>query len=387
MTCRTITNRPETYLLVFMLFFIDMSVMSQNTVTSSGNWDNTSIWDGGDIGDDISEDVDFDNSLGGDVVVRDGYTYTIGDLDIGKDNTLRVDEGGTLNVGSSGTGNERDVNANYGGTIIVYGDMTIYGDLNMAKDLTIIVTGTLTIVGDLNGAAGASLTVDGEMYVTNIYVGSGSTIDGTGTIYLSGECEDGNSDFCGEGPLPVELLYFEGSYAYPYAYLNWATASETNNDFFKIERSFDGMGFSKAGIVAGSGTTKETTNYQFKDPVTRPGTVYYRLSQTDLDGTVENLKIISVQASPGTGTRLQVFPNPVEGIPFKVLVVGADVRKPVRISIINASGTEVYSADYQSDLSGVISLNDVSLVSLQKGIYILKVRQKGLSLSKKFILQ
>ena len=58
-----------------------------------------------------------------------------------------------------------------------------------------------------------------------------------------------------ESVLPVELLYFTASSSENGIRLHWSTASETNNDYFILERSIDGIQFGTLAKVQGNGTT------------------------------------------------------------------------------------------------------------------------------------
>ena len=96
-------------------------------------------------------------------------------------------------------------------------------------------------------------------------------------------------------PLPVEWLSFEGELAEGEVLLHWSTATETNNAYFEIERSTDGMEFSPIGRVEGALESTTTREYQFRDRNPLPGLNYYRLRQVDLDGQAGFSKILSVE--------------------------------------------------------------------------------------------
>jgi hypothetical protein len=83
-------------------------------------------------------------------------------------------------------------------------------------------------------------------------------------------------------PLPVELINFSGNCQDGTKHLFWSTASETNNDFFTIERSMDAQSFEVAGTVDGAGNSNTVLNYSFVD--NKAGSYYYRLKQTDFNG-------------------------------------------------------------------------------------------------------
>jgi hypothetical protein len=117
----------------------------------------------------------------------------------------------------------------------------------------------------------------------------------------------------GTPPLPVELVRFKALRQGESVRLEWATASEKNNDRFEIERTTSGdpRSFRSIGRVKGGGTTNTPQKYQFLDQDVPLGssTVYYRLKQVDTDGKISYSDIEAV--SPGKRADfVTVFPNP-----------------------------------------------------------------------------
>lgn len=104
------------------------------------------------------------------------------------------------------------------------------------------------------------------------------------------------------GTLPVELLKFTATPIGRNVILEWSTASEINNDYFRIERSSDGVEFNEIGIVQGNGNSTMTHFYEFTDEAPPTGTAYYRLAQTDYDGTVNYSHPIAVNLKAKAGT-------------------------------------------------------------------------------------
>ncbi len=97
------------------------------------------------------------------------------------------------------------------------------------------------------------------------------------------------------GSLPVELISFEGQSFGSYNQLSWATATEINNDFFTIERATDGFSFKSIAEVDGAGNSSVVQQYSIKDNAPSPGLNYYRLRQTDFDGTTSFSKVIALR--------------------------------------------------------------------------------------------
>ncbi|TGE14472.1 T9SS type A sorting domain-containing protein [Hymenobacter elongatus] len=113
-------------------------------------------------------------------------------------------------------------------------------------------------------------------------------------------------------PLPVELREFTARAQETEAFLNWATASELNNEGFFVEVSVDSKTFQRLGFVAGRGTTSSAQKYQFTDlGAARRGSVqYYRLRQRDTDGTDHYSPVRTVSFPQKTAGSLTAAPNP-----------------------------------------------------------------------------
>ena len=165
--------------------------------------------------------------------------------------------------------------------------------------------------------------------------------------------------------MPVTLINFSHIVEGSLVTLEWNTASELNNDFFTLERSADGMNFREIARVAGAGTTSEMVNYQYLDRLPGQDASYYRLSQTDFDGTHEILGVVSVQLQ-AISQPLKIYPNPV--INTRVIYLeGAE---------INASWS-IYSLAGERMRSGQLSgKGEVDVEGLRSGTYVLKLNGK-----------
>ena len=116
-----------------------------------------------------------------------------------------------------------------------------------------------------------------------------------------------------EGVLPVDLVDFTLSQNEKNTVsLNWQTATEVNNDYFLIERSYNAREFVEIGKVDGVGNSSDIEIYTFIDErpeLNRP--VYYRLKQVDFDGTFEYSLIKKIIIEQATISIEKVYPNPV----------------------------------------------------------------------------
>ena len=77
--------------------------------------------------------------------------------------------------------------------------------------------------------------------------------------------------------------------------LEWSTSFELNSQTFIIEKSIDGVSFSKAGDLNAAGTSNESKKYRFLDIGVNDKKVHYRLKQIDNDGTSSFSQTIAIQ--------------------------------------------------------------------------------------------
>lgn len=108
--------------------------------------------------------------------------------------------------------------------------------------------------------------------------GGGYQINWTGTASLD----------CTPISLPVEFSSFYGKDMPGYNELSWTTASENNNDYFRVERSRDGSFWIPVATVMSKGNSSSQQKYKIEDREVEKGSLYYyRIKQTDFDGTTE----------------------------------------------------------------------------------------------------
>ncbi len=177
----------------------------------------------------------------------------------------------------------------------------------------------------------------------------------------------GFSDFCllkgTTVPLPIELLSFTATYNNGDVLVNWTTSSETNNDYFTVEKSQDATMFIGFDNIKGAGNSHTVLNYSTIDKEPYPGTSYYRLKQTDFDGKFTLSKIVAVNITrPASQSAFDVFPNPVdkENNP-SVKISDFDSESEVLVVVRNLLGEELYSKVIMTDFSG----NAITAIDLE----------------------
>jgi hypothetical protein len=130
----------------------------------------------------------------------------------------------------------------------------------------------------------------------------------TGSSWGGGPGCIGFTDFCpyyfNNSMLPVELVSFYGVRTPKQNVLFWTTFSETNNDYFLVERSEDGQYWEGLTKVEGAGNSTSVIDYTYYDNHPLEGVSYYRLKQTDFDGNFEYSDIVSIKREV---TKREVF--------------------------------------------------------------------------------
>ncbi len=156
-------------------------------------------------------------------------------------------------------------------------------------------------------------------------------------------------------PLPIELLSFTAEPVDNSKIVcKWVTVSEINNDFFTVERSIDGYTFEGVGIVDGAGNSTVVLEYNFTDKYPYQGTSYYRLKQTDFDGSNYWSKIVAVTLHNNSSGGVTVYPNPSAGI-FYVNSLGID-HQIERLIIYDITGRVVMDMQEINSNTSVLDL-------------------------------
>lgn len=177
-------------------------------------------------------------------------------------------------------------------------------------------------------------------------------------------------------PLPITLIDFKVNQSESAVTLLWVTASETNNDYYTIERSQDGKNWRYLGTVEGAGNSSKTSNYELIDRDPLLGLSYYRLSQVDYDGTQKEIGIESVVFSANHAFQIQ--PNPASNS----IQIYYNDGPPTTISIYTSGGQLV------QEIAGVTEEGFISIdvKSIPPGVYFVHIRKDNELTVEKVIL-
>jgi parallel beta-helix repeat protein len=143
--------------------------------------------------------------------------------------------------------------------------------------------------------------------------------------------------------------------------IEWTTASETNNAFFDVQRSRNGLDFSTIGTVKGVGNATQTTPYFFMDNSPNYGINYYRIKQVDRDEKSIFTNILTVIFD---SKKVSIFPNPAHE---KLSILTDEIIEFVKIKSVNGAVLKMQKGN----------LTQIDLDNLVNGFYILEVKMEG----------
>jgi hypothetical protein len=192
-------------------------------------------------------------------------------------------------------------------------------------------------------------------------VSSATGVTVTGITSFSPWTMSGNSM-----TLPIELLSFAAIPIKGAVDLNWKTASEINNDYFNVQRSADGLEFYDIARIEAGSSAKEIQKYNYVDTDPLSGKSYYRLKQTDFDGTV-NFSDIRMVNIDGSESVVTAYPNPVTNGKISIDFHMAP-ESPTRLTVYDTMGKIVL----QDVIAEGISSYSMDMTNTPTGVYVIK---------------
>jgi hypothetical protein len=185
--------------------------------------------------------------------------------------------------------------------------------------------------------------------------------------------------------LPTDLVNFSGRMNRSQeVVLTWQTTAEMNNDYFTVERSTNGINFSGIGRVNSQGNSSAPRFYAYTDHQPDGSVNYYRLRQTNLDGTHKNTPPIVVRNSMPTSGFI-IFPNPVTDNIKLEIDTKFNIGDNYSITITDIAGKIIWKKDITAANGQDSYLENISTSGFGKGTYFITVNHGDNSEVKKFI--
>lgn len=164
---------------------------------------------------------------------------------------------------------------------------------------------------------------------------------------------------------PVDWLTFTATPTGGAVELFWDVAAETENDYFRVERSADGSSWTDIGEVAGNGTTQTYAAFEFTDDDPLGGKNYYRLIQVDFDGTEHLSTVVEATLLEEDTSEFTTYPNPFSN----QFTVAADRVPEGEPRLFDLQGRDM-SSDITVDRTGAGAT--IATDRLPAGMYLLR---------------
>ena len=276
-------------------------------------------------------------------------------------------------------------------------NMAVRGD-GVPKTKVVIPAGlTVNVDNAVNsfGLGNAEITLHGTLNIisnTNINLGPASVfeIQGAGKITGSNNTQkisiggvtkyDGSKDLTKTGGwiatsttgisplgfvstlvLPVDMLSFNITKSDKQNNLKWITASEVSNDYFQVERSYDGTTWSSIGSVKGMSNSNTNTSYTFSDKNATASTVFYRLKQVDTKGSFTYSEVKKISGTAGNIAKVYMVDNSI-----RVELANVTTENTV-VTVLQSGGNliarkafndgKALKLDVKSNTTGIVFVN------------------------------
>jgi len=153
--------------------------------------------------------------------------------------------------------------------------------------------------------------------------------------------------------------------------LTWSTANEDGNSMFIIEKSIDGVEFSKIGSLDGAGNSNKSKQYNFLDLMANNKTSFYRLKQIDFDGTSSFSDILATSKENSNQFMVVRLSAAVASDNYEV-TFDSSIKGKMNYTLKNWNGTVV--STNQQDIINGLNVITIELEALKPAVYKLELQ-------------
>lgn len=163
--------------------------------------------------------------------------------------------------------------------------------------------------------------------------------------------------------LPITLSAFTGNLVDNTPMLFWQTESEIDASHFEIERSIDGISFTKIATINAITDGRRNASYQYLDNTASNGNrYYYRIKMVDLEGTFKRSSVININRQTAGLSDFVIMQSPGSQ---NVILMSDKIGQ--QYHLISANGTVV--------AKGIVTNTKTMIptISLPSGMYFLQL--------------
>ncbi|HTE10277.1 MAG TPA: T9SS type A sorting domain-containing protein, partial [Chitinophagaceae bacterium] len=173
--------------------------------------------------------------------------------------------------------------------------------------------------------------------------------------------------------LPVSILSFTGNWKNAEVSLQWTTDKETNIDSYEIQRSEDGVNFSKKGTVTALNVASKH-DYTWYDNSLSQAYYYYRIKIVEKSGTIKYSTVLLLKDTQQVkGVRVKILPNPIDN--WFVTSFQDKITGSISVRMLDMSGKEVWKGEQHAN--DVYNLTFTIDKHIMPGVYVIQVRDSS----------
>ncbi len=172
--------------------------------------------------------------------------------------------------------------------------------------------------------------------------------------------------------LPAELLNIWANAQTDHIEIGWKVGSEYNLDYYKLQRSENGVDFETIAELNAVGNSQEELTYTFNDyNVGRNVMYYYRYESIDVDLYAETSPIVSgmLKNSSAFTESILLYPNPTNG--DVSLEISLEKNSELTMKVLNSTG-QIIDANEWFATSGN-NVFPIRSADWSSGVYIIEV--------------
>jgi len=182
-------------------------------------------------------------------------------------------------------------------------------------------------------------------------------------------------------PLASQLLLFNGRLKNNYSNLFWSMSNEAGIVSYEIEKSMDGINFSRIKIIKSFNNSASGNNYSFLDSVPVSKDVWFRILIVNNKNQYQYSNIIKLSNTLNDFNVANVI-NPFrESLSFNVTVIN-DAKIDATISSINGN---IIKKESYTAFTGTNNFSIFDLEKLSPGIYLLQIQYNNQTITRKVI--
>jgi hypothetical protein len=159
--------------------------------------------------------------------------------------------------------------------------------------------------------------------------------------------------------------------------VTWGTEQEVNSLKFDVERSTNGIQFTKIGEQQAAGNSSTLKTYNFIDAKPETGFNYYRIKQIDSDGSVHYSAIVKVLHTQNIKEAF-IAPNPVVDVINLVEPIATNINT---LEVYDSKGTLIL----RKVVNSAVQLYSLPVTNLPTGKYVLKINYEKSTKSIAFV--